>query len=215
MKHIMLKDLAQQKYILVGGIIVLLGTSFIPKTVRADILLMLPLSLLLVVIVLGVLMTEAEEEKNYGYTFLSTLPISRLGVIGAKFLSLLLECALFSTITGFILMVKDIDQAIPVNLLSLAAISFGISLTIGGVMLSGIYIFGLKHFTKGMLVLMLLVQVYVFILSVESFAGKDTARQVLMQVDRLLNSSLYVLIGIPLLIWSVLLGLTAQFRKKI
>lgn len=215
MKSIILKDIYVQRYLLISGIVLSLGTVLIPRTVGLEFVVMPQLILLLLVVVLSVLVSESAEEKDYGYTFLSTLPISHLDTIAAKFFLLLAECILFSLISFTVMTVKDIAQVVLISPITLSAISFAVNLLIGGVMLWGIYTFGLTNFTRGMLILMVLAQVVVFGISLRSFAERDASQQLMIFLGKILNNSPALIVGIALLLWAGLLILTAQFRKRI
>jgi hypothetical protein len=124
MKEIIIKDLLQQRYLLMGGGLLLILTSLIPASAGLLFLITPSFIIPLLVIIMGVLTVESGEEKNYGYVLLSTLPISRVSVIGAKFISLLSECVGFSVISLAVLSLKNVGKMIPVNLSVCIAIGF-------------------------------------------------------------------------------------------
>lgn len=211
MNHIILKDLHQQRYLLLGFAVALVIVGILPINISA-----LPhVLILLSSVILTIILNEAVEEKDKGYFLLASLPVSRLGVILAKFAVMLIECFLFSLISFVILTIKGKHPSIFIDVPTAISVSFFLSMAVGAIMQSGVYILGLKNFTRGMLVLVLGGQVYIFILSVESFTGGtglvalDNIWQRLLDIPGLFH---YLL---AFVIWSGVLLFTSQFRKRI
>ena len=215
MFHLIRKDLQRQGYLLLVGVIAFLLTLLIPAASPKE-LQYLPLTMIVVtVILLGVIFSETTEEKNQGYELLSTLPLARITIVGTKFLLIFLESLLFSLIAFLILTLKNIVIADGIQPLSLASFSFIISILLGSLFYSGAYLIGMKTFTKVMLVLIVAMQGYIFILSVETFAGGIGLQKILSILNRILLVNPVFLIVVTLFAWCVLLLGTAQFRKQI
>lgn len=215
MKQILLKNIYLQRYLLLAGGTGVLATLFLPATVQPVFLLLPHILLLFIVVVLGVIMAESNEEKNNGYLFLSTLPISRFGIASGSFLLIFLECAGFSLVSWLILSMKMGMVFEPAAIQIIIALSFTVSLVIGGVTQLGVYALGLKNFTRAMLVVTIGIQMVIFLSSVDRFAGGNRMQNSLAVVEKVLSLSPILIGGLGLLIWAVLFFLTSQFRKQI
>ena len=215
MKEIIRKDLLQQRVILLVGAIVLVISAFLPATLRVEFILLPHLIINLVIVVMGVAVVESSEEKNRGYDFLSVLPISKLEVLGSKFGWIYIESLIFSLCSWLVLSIKGIDSTIGLNLLTLISLSFSTTIILGSIFLSGVYILGLKRFTRVMMVLAIAIQFYIFVLGLQSFGGGGELHQFQKAISLILNGTPYMILGIGSLIWGTLLLLTAQFRKRI
>jgi ABC-type transport system involved in multi-copper enzyme maturation permease subunit len=215
MKHIILKDLFLQRSLLIGGGIGMLVAALLPGSLGLGILLMPHSVIVLIVMVLGATMTESAEEKNYGYVFLSTLPISRLNIVAAKFLVVLLECTTFSLASWVILSMKSLAESLPVGVETLIGLSFSTCIVIGSFVNFGAYTLGMKNFTRVMVVGSIGVQLYIFSLGLQSWAGGNSLTNLLQLLQWVLVQSPLWVISAGLAVWSLLSIVTAQFRKRI
>lgn len=215
MNAILFKDLFHHRYLLLAGIVLILIASLLPSSVNPGILVGSYVSILLIVTVLGIFIVESIEEKNHGYVFYASLPVSKLGIMAAKFGMILIECGLLCLISWIVLELKGIAHLIPVPVSSIFAFSFTGALVLNGLLFWGIYVFGLQNFTKGMIALALLIQAYFFVLSLDSYTGGDSVQQLAVKLGVILSASPFLVISFGLLLWSVILISTAQFQKRI
>jgi len=94
---------------------------------------------------------EQYEEKHKGYTFLGAFPVKNSEILGAKFLILLLACALLTGTLVTIFSLTDIQSHDLVTVRSYLLFMASCALLVGGLLYIGIMAFG---YTKFMLVVL-------------------------------------------------------------
>ncbi|MBN2047463.1 MAG: ABC-2 transporter permease [Anaerolineaceae bacterium] len=159
---ILFKDFGHQKWVLTVGFGFILSFSLLivsPKAQAAPLALVFFPAPVVLISILSMLAAEIKEDQNHGYLLLSCLPISKLGVMTAKFLNIFLVT--FAVYLFSLLMISFRPGVLPapVMLRGLLHLTFGLTLAATALGYMGMYLLGMILFGKIMLVALVGAQV--------------------------------------------------------
>lgn len=214
MVAIMIKDIYQQRWLISGAVVLMFALSVLIPAGSVFALALYPLILLVVILVL-VITLEGWEEKSKGYSFLSMLPISRAGVVAAKFINLLLITAVLSGVAAIAAAIQFGGTPMEALLSFILALSGGAALALGALLHSGMYVLGLARFIRISLIAVLGVQLVAVGLGIRQYNLDRGVNPLAGMTDFLLQIDPVWFVVIGAAIWLALLAVTACFRKRI
>jgi hypothetical protein len=143
------------------------------------------------------------------------LPISRAGIVAAKFINLLLVTAVLSGVAAITAGIQFGGTPMEALLSFILAFSGGSALALGALTHSGMYLLGLARFTRVSLIVVMGVQLVAVGLGIRRYNLDRGVNPLAGMTDFLLpiDPVWFVITGVG--IWLVLLAVTACFRKRV